>query len=63
MIVQYKIQKLDEVNATLSVTMSIKGWRELREQLVQKYPSWQFGDKISEMLIKFDKHFETYEDA
>jgi len=62
MISRYKIQKLDDVNATLSVTMTIQAWRELREQLAQKYPSWQFGDNISQMLLKFDKHFEVYEE-
>jgi hypothetical protein len=62
MISEYKIQKLDEVNATLTLTMEIKHWRELREQLTTKYPSWKFGEQIMLMLREFDTHFEKYED-
>ncbi len=54
---KFGIQKLDDVNATLTVTMRISDWRELREQQGTKYPGWKFGAEIAEMIRDFNTHF------
>jgi len=43
--------QVDEMNLSLTLTMKVKEWRELMRQTdAHKWPSWQFGNAISEML-------------
>ncbi len=45
------------VNFTLSMTMTLKEWMDLRDQLSKKYPSWDLSSKINEMVYFADKHW------
>ena len=58
----FGIQKLDDVEATLSVTMTVGEWREVLSQLSTKWPSWKFGEVILNMISAFSKNFEYYEE-
>lgn len=59
---KFGIQKLNDVEATLTVTMTVGEWREILEQLSQKWPSWKFGEVILAMITAFNKNFSPYED-
>ena len=59
---KFGIQKLDEVEATLTMTMTVSEWREVEKQLSTKWPSWKFGEVILEMITSFDKTFSPYEE-
>lgn len=50
MIARMKIEKPDDVEVTLTVTMSAKKWCELRDQLKSEWPSWELSSAISNML-------------
>jgi len=58
----FGIQKLNDVEATLTVTMTVGEWREVLSQLDTKYPSWKFGEVILEMITAFHTTFSPYEE-
>ena len=45
----YKIQDADNIDCTLTVTMTVKQWEELSEQLNETYPSWQLSSMVNKM--------------
>ena len=59
---KFGIQKLDDVEATLSVTMTVGEWQEVLSQLSTKWPSWKFGEVILSMITAFNKNFSPYEE-
>jgi len=58
---RFGIQKLNEVEATLTVTMTVGEWRDVLKQLSTKWPSWKFGEVILEMINAFNENFSHYE--
>jgi hypothetical protein len=48
----YKLKAPDDMEATLEITMSLKSWRNLEQQLGDMHPSWLFAAKIREMIDK-----------
>ncbi len=54
----YKIEKLDEVMTTLSVTMTVKEWGTLMEQLPDEYPSLRLYTHIRQMIYKANLQFK-----
>ena len=58
----FGIQNLDDVKATLTVSMTVGEWREVLKQLDTKYPSWKFGEVILEMITAFNTTFSPYEE-
>ena len=45
-----KLEKPDDVEVTLIVTMSAKKWCHIRDQLKSEWPSWELSSAISNML-------------
>ena len=58
----FGIQNLSDVEATVTVTMTVGEWREVLGQLSTKWPSWKFGEAILNMITAFDKNFSPYEE-
>ena len=56
-----KITDPDRIEVTLTVTMPLKTWKELREQLSKDHPSWEFGSKITDMVYQINEHFTPKE--
>ncbi len=42
----------DKIEATLSITMTIKDWKELRETMSNKYPAWHLRSAITDLIDK-----------
>jgi len=53
----FRIQNPDEVMATVTVSMPIKQWRELRGQLSDKWPSWDFARVIGDAIRQAEETF------
>jgi len=51
------IENPDKVEATMKITMSIKDWTELRDQLAKAYPSWKLSSMITNLLGQARKVF------
>lgn len=50
-----KIERPDDVEVTLTITMTAKKWCEIRDQLANKYPSWQLSSLITNTLATVRK--------
>lgn len=59
----YQLVNVDDVFATMTLTMSIKEWRELRAKMPQEWPAWEFGSRISEMIRHAEKQFSERQDS
>ncbi len=46
----YRLTDPGETEATLSITMTLKEWEKLKEQLVSDYPSWHLSVLIRRLI-------------
>lgn len=49
------VEKPEELEMTLKLTMPMKDWESLRDQLTRAYPSWKLSGAITEMLARARK--------
>ena len=47
---RFMMENPDEIEATLKITMSLKKWGNLRDQLSNTYPSWELSAAIADLL-------------
>ena len=47
---RFVIEKPDEAEATMKITMTVREWRELGDQLKNEYPSWRLGSAINRLV-------------
>jgi hypothetical protein len=52
---RFMIERPDEIEATLKITMKVKDWEILREQLVGKWPSSDLSSTITDLLSQARK--------
>ncbi|GAG22865.1 unnamed protein product [marine sediment metagenome] len=58
----FEIQKPGEVIATVTISMKVKEWEELKEQLEQKWPSSDLSSLITDLVWQAKKTFYKSED-
>jgi hypothetical protein len=56
---RFMIENPDDIEATMKITMSIKDWVELKDQLGDKWPSSDLYSKITDLIIQARKVFYT----
>lgn len=56
----FKIERPKDVEVTMSITLRLKDWMELRDQLQNVYPSWSLSSTIDTLVIKATKEFVEY---
>ena len=54
-----KCENPDDIEFTMTITMSAEEWERLRDQLVTAYPSWRLSGAISDLLGQARKIFWT----
>lgn len=47
---RFMIEKPDDIQATMKITMSVKEWTAIRDQLADTWPSWQFSVAITQII-------------
>lgn len=47
---QFMIESPDAIEATMKITMTVKEWTELRDQLDAKWPSWKLSQAITAVI-------------
>jgi hypothetical protein len=52
---RFMIENPDEVKCTIKLTMTVKEWTELRDQLANKCPSWDLSRIITNLLSQARK--------
>lgn len=55
MYIQSKLQNVDAIEASITITMSIEDWKRLRKQLAEAHPSWKIGSAITFLSLKVDE--------
>jgi len=53
----FKMESPGKMECTLTMTMELATWKELNNQLADKYPSWQLSNVISKLLAEATKTF------
>jgi hypothetical protein len=48
----FSANKPEDIEFSLTLTMKLKDWLQLREQLSSDYPSWRVGSEISDMVMQ-----------
>ena len=56
-----KIDNPDEVQATVTLTMRLKEWKELSAQLDSSYPSWKLSEIINGLVSKAERYYAPEE--
>ncbi|MFM0163906.1 hypothetical protein PQR39_26265 [Paraburkholderia sediminicola] len=56
---QFRIENPDDVQMTLTTTMTAREWKALRDQLVSTYPSWKLSTAITNMVNSATKAFSA----
>jgi hypothetical protein len=49
--------KPDDIEMTLTVTMSLKHWNDLRALLPEDWPAWELRGAITDMVVQANKTF------
>lgn len=52
---RFMIEHPEEIEATMKITMTVKEWGELRDQLAQKWPSSRLFSAITNVLSEARK--------
>ena len=52
---RFMIENPDNIEATIKITMTVKEWVELRDQLEHKWPSSRLSDAITSVVIEARK--------
>lgn len=53
----FSIQDPDKIVATMTLTMPLKEWKQLKEQLSRDWPSYDFSRQISDLVGLAEKQF------
>lgn len=51
-----RVENPDEAEVTLTITMKLKEWRELREQLAARWPSREISKAIGNAVGRLTRH-------
>ena len=54
---QFQIQKPDDMQATIVLTATVGEFRQLRAQLCEKWPSWDFSRSIGDVIRQAESTF------
>jgi hypothetical protein len=52
---RYMIEEPNAVEATMKITMTVKEWEDLRDQLAQRWPSSRLSSAITNLLSEARK--------
>jgi hypothetical protein len=53
----------DNLEVTLTVTMTLRDWKSLKESLPVKYPAWKLSEAISRVVYKLERQVTDEEVA
>lgn len=58
---RFMIENPKEIECTMEITMTVKEWEELRDQLVVKYPSFKLSKAVTSILNEVRKVYYASE--
>jgi len=65
---EFKIERPQDVECSLTITMPLQSWARLRAALSainesQSYPFYRLNEEIRQMIARAEKHFEFEADG
>jgi len=54
---EFKAITPDSLEMEMTISMTLKKWRKLKEAIRSDYPGFEFAGKIRDMVIHAEKHF------
>lgn len=61
--VRFEMTKPDDMEATMTITMTVKRWKELRAELPDKWPAWDLGRAIGDVVRQAEESFYPGKDG
>ena len=58
---RWNIENPDDMEATVKITMSVKEWKRLRDQLNNAWPSSRLGSAIDKVVTEANKTYTATE--
>ena len=58
---RYMIEKPEDIQCTMKITMTLKHWGELRDQLERKWPSGELSGTITDLISQARQVFYAKE--
>lgn len=55
----FKAKNTDEIEFELTVSMPLKDWERFYKQLGASWPSWDFAQRITQIVEKARKEFDA----
>lgn len=55
---EFKLLDTDEMEAEMTITMTIAKWKKLREVIEHKWPGWEFSNLIGKLVAHATKIYE-----
>lgn len=53
----FRLDDVDKVTATLTITMTVGEWRDVRGSLTSQHPQWKVGNLIDDMVRAAERQF------
>lgn len=50
-----RVERPDEIEASITITMKVKDWRELQRQLAKDWPSWRLSSQITDLVLQVQR--------
>ena len=47
-----RILNQDDVEVSMTITMTMKEWRDLQKDLPERWPHWKIGSAITDAILK-----------
>lgn len=60
---RFMVESPDEIEATMKITMTIREWTELRDQLANKWPSSRLSSFITDLVMQARKVYYAEHEA
>jgi hypothetical protein len=51
------IIRADAVETTLTITLTLRQWKELQEQLAKDWPAWELSTAITDIVLQMEQTF------
>lgn len=59
----FKAEQPDNIEMTLTLTMTLREWRDLSAAIKQDYPGWKIKGIIHDLIDAATRHFHQTEES
>lgn len=60
---EFSLRVPDEARATVTITATVGELKQLRKQLANEWPSWDFARQLGDVIRQAEERFSTSQDS